>query len=103
METAATKDGIKTESLPPSEHAAYQHSCRVFLQVIDWKFLEEANCNPVSWEREEEGEGEREREREKRYFDFMLCMYTKCKSVKSILPRSVMISSKNCFVEVYIS
>ena len=39
----ATKDGIKTESLPPAEHAAYQHSCRVFLQVMDWKFLEEAH------------------------------------------------------------
>ena len=46
---AATKDGIKIESLPSSEHAAYQHSCRVFLQVIDWKFLEEAHYNPVSW------------------------------------------------------
>ena len=49
MEMAAIKDGIKTESLSHSEHVAYQHSCRVFLQVMDWRFLEEAHHNPVSW------------------------------------------------------
>ena len=43
------KNGIKIESLPLSEHAAYQHSCRVFLLVMDWKFLVEAHFNTVSW------------------------------------------------------
>ena len=42
------KNGIKIESLPLSEHAAYQHSCRVFLLVMDWKFLVETHFNPVS-------------------------------------------------------
>ena len=46
---AATKDGTKMESLPSSKHAAYQYFCRVFLQVMDWKFLEEAHYNLVSW------------------------------------------------------
>ena len=41
MKIAATKEEIKTESLPPSENATQQHSYWVYLQVMDWKFLEE--------------------------------------------------------------
>ena len=48
-EIAATKDEIKTESLPPSENAAHQHSYRIHLQVMDWKFLEEAHVDPLEW------------------------------------------------------
>ena len=48
-EIAATKDEIKTESLPPSENAAQQHSYRIYLQVVDWKFLEEAHVDPLEW------------------------------------------------------
>ena len=49
MEIAATKDEIKIELLPPSENAAQQHSYRVYLQVTDWKFLEEVHVNPLEW------------------------------------------------------
>ena len=49
MEIAATKDEIKTESLPPSENAAQQHSYRVYLQLMDWKFLGEAHVDPLEW------------------------------------------------------
>ena len=45
MEIAATKDEIKIESLPPSENAVQQHSYRVYLQVMDWKFPEEAHVD----------------------------------------------------------
>ena len=49
MEIAATKDEIKIESLSPSENAAQQHSYRVYLQVMDSKFLEEAHVDPLKW------------------------------------------------------
>ena len=49
MEIAATKDEIKIESLPPSENATQQHSYRVYLQVMDWKFLKEAYVDPLEW------------------------------------------------------
>ena len=49
MEIAATKDEIKIELLPPSENAAQQHSYRVYLQVMDSKFLEEAHVDPLKW------------------------------------------------------
>ena len=44
---AATNTSIKIESLPLSEDSAYQHSLRVYLQVMNWKFLEEGDCNPT--------------------------------------------------------
>ena len=50
MEIAATKDEIKIELLPPSENAAQQHSYRVYLQVMDSKFLEEAHVDPLKWD-----------------------------------------------------
>ena len=46
MEMAATNKTIKIESLPPSERAACQHSFRVYLQVMDWKYLEENHYDP---------------------------------------------------------
>ena len=49
MEIAAAKDAIKIESLPPSENAAQQQSYRVYLQVMDWKFLEEAHVDSLAW------------------------------------------------------
>ena len=49
MEIAAAKDEIKTESRPSSENAAQQHSYRVYLQAMDWKFLEEAHVDPLEW------------------------------------------------------
>ena len=49
IEIATTKDEIKVKSLPPSENAAQQHSYRVYLQVMDWKFLGEAHFDPLEW------------------------------------------------------
>ena len=49
MEIATTKDEIKIESLSPSENAARKHSCRVYLQVMDWKLLEKAHVDPLEW------------------------------------------------------
>ena len=46
---AATNKTIKIESLPPSEHAAYQHLFRVYQQVMDWKHLEESHYDPSNW------------------------------------------------------
>ena len=46
-EIAAKKDEIKTESLLPSEKAAQQHSYWNYLQLMDWKFLEEAHVDPL--------------------------------------------------------
>ena len=45
----STNKIFKIESLPPSEGSAYQHALRVFLQVSDWKFLQEAHRDPVDW------------------------------------------------------
>ena len=40
MEMAATSNTtLKPQNLPPSERAAYYHSLRVHLQVIQWKSL----------------------------------------------------------------
>ena len=50
IEIVATKDEIKIKSLPPSENAAQQHSYRVYLQVMDRKFLEQAHVDPLRWE-----------------------------------------------------
>ena len=47
MEIAATKDEIKTELLPSFENTAQQHSFRVYLEVMDWKYLEEAHTDPL--------------------------------------------------------
>ena len=49
MEITATKEEIKLEMLAPSEGSANQHSYRVYLQVMDWKFLEEAHYDPLDW------------------------------------------------------
>ena len=49
MEMAATNKTIKIESLPPYERAACQHSFRVYLQVMDWKYLEENHYDPSDW------------------------------------------------------
>ena len=49
IEIATTKDEIKVKSLPPSENAAQQHSYRVYLQVMDWQFLEHAHVDPLRW------------------------------------------------------
>lgn len=49
MEMATTNKSIKIESLPPSNGAAWQHSLRVYLQVMDWKHLEENHYNPSEW------------------------------------------------------
>ena len=50
MEIAATKSEIKTESLPSSENTAQQHSFWVYLEVMDWKYLEEAHIDPLEWD-----------------------------------------------------
>ena len=47
METTATEDGIKIESLRLLENADQQHSYWVYLQVMDWKFLEKDHADPL--------------------------------------------------------
>ena len=49
MEIIATKEEIKLEMLAPSEGSANQHSYRVYLQVMDWTFLEDAHYDPLDW------------------------------------------------------
>ena len=49
MEMATTNKSIKIESLPPNNGAAWQHSLRVYLQVMDWKHLEENHYDPSEW------------------------------------------------------
>ena len=47
---ASSKTGVKPESLPPTESAAGLHAQRVYLQVQEWKHLEQANkLQPVDW------------------------------------------------------
>ena len=50
MEMAATSNtALKPQDLPPSERAAYYHSLRVHLQVIQWKSLMETSLLPTEW------------------------------------------------------
>ena len=41
------KKGIKTESLPPTEGSAWQHSLRVYFQITYWKTLQDTTINPT--------------------------------------------------------
>ena len=50
MEIAATKDEIKIESLSSFENTAQQHSFWVYLEVMDWKYLQEAHIDPLEWD-----------------------------------------------------
>jgi len=47
--TATSNTVIKPQSLPPSESAAYYHSLRVHLQVIQWKSLMTSTIMPTDW------------------------------------------------------
>lgn len=50
MRFAATATtAIKPQSLPPTERAAYFHSLRVHLQVIEWKSLMRVTLPAVDW------------------------------------------------------
>ena len=44
-----TKNGVQIVSLPSSENATQQHPYQVYLQVMDWKLLEEAHNDPLEW------------------------------------------------------
>ena len=46
---ATSKTVIKPQNLPPSERAAYFHSLRVHLQVIEWKSLMNIALHPIEW------------------------------------------------------
>lgn len=50
MRFAATSTtSIKPQSLPPTERAAYFHSLRVHLQVIEWKSLMSVTLPAEDW------------------------------------------------------
>lgn len=50
MRLAATSvTTIKPQCLPPTERAAYFHSLRVHLQVIEWKFLMSVKLPAENW------------------------------------------------------
>ena len=44
-----SRKGLKPESLPPIEDAAWQHSLRVYLQITYWKTLLDTDIDPVMW------------------------------------------------------
>ena len=46
---ATSNTTIKPQNLPQSERAAYYHSLRVHLQVIQWKSLMETSLLPTEW------------------------------------------------------
>ena len=50
MKIAAKKYEIKIESLPTSENAAQKHSYRLYLQVMDWKLLEDTPIDLLEWD-----------------------------------------------------
>lgn len=50
MEMAATsRTTLKPQNLPPTERAAYYHSLRVHLQVVQWKSLMGSSLSPIEW------------------------------------------------------
>ena len=50
MEVLATcTSSVKPQVLPPTERAAYYHSLRVHLQVIQWKSLLGTSLEPADW------------------------------------------------------
>lgn len=46
---ASSTTTIKPQCLPLTERAAYFHSLRVHLQVIEWKSLMNVSLNPAAW------------------------------------------------------
>lgn len=44
-----SKKGIQPEMLPPTDGSAWQHSLRVFLQIILWKTLMATDIDSIKW------------------------------------------------------
>ena len=44
-----SQKALKSECLPPTEDAVWQHSLRVYLQITYWKTLLDTDIDPVMW------------------------------------------------------
>lgn len=48
MVSKSTK-GLQPEHLPPTKDSAWQHSLRVYFQVMCWKTLAKSSLDPIEW------------------------------------------------------